>query len=53
MAAREHWHLFTWWQTLPHTPVLNPGVRPVVTSRVQEEYLTRPVGLPEDSDGTG
>jgi hypothetical protein len=53
LAAREHWHLFTWWQTLPHTPVLNPGVRPVVTSRVQEEYLTRPVGLPEDSDGTG
>ena len=48
LAVRRHWHLFTWWQTLPHTPVLNPGLRPVVTARVQEEYLTSPVGLPEE-----
>ncbi len=46
LAAREHWHLFTWWQTLPHAPVLSPGLRPVVTARVQEAYLTLPVGLP-------
>jgi hypothetical protein len=48
LAVREHWPLFTWWQTLPHTPVLNPGLRPVVTARVREEYLTLPVGRPED-----
>ena len=47
LAVREHPQLFTWWQTLPHTPVLNPALRPVVTARVQEEYLTRPVGPQE------
>ncbi len=48
LSARTDWRPFTWWQTLPQTPVLAPGLRPVVTARVQQEYLNRPI-----ADGGG
>jgi hypothetical protein len=44
LAAREHFHPFFWWETLPHTPILSPGLRPAVTPRVKQVYLTQPVG---------
>lgn len=48
LAAREHWLVFTPWDTMPMTPILSPGLRPAVTQRVKEEYLTRPLEVSAD-----
>ncbi len=44
LEARVVWYPMSIWETLPTTPVLNPGLRPVVTERVRTEYFTMPIG---------
>ncbi len=44
LDARPMWYPLSVWETLPTTPVLNPGLRPLVSDRVVRDYLTLPVG---------
>jgi hypothetical protein len=44
LAARDRWSPFTGWDVTPYSAVLQPTLRLVVTDRVREYYLTRPLG---------
>lgn len=44
LGARAVWYPLAVWETLPLTPVLHPGIRPLVTAAVREAYVTLPVG---------
>ncbi|MFJ8043910.1 hypothetical protein ACIRBX_25760 [Kitasatospora sp. NPDC096147] len=44
LAARERWWPYKAWDAVPDDPVLQPALRLVVTDRVREQYLTRPIG---------
>ena len=44
LGARAVWSPLDIWDTLPITPVLNPGLRPLVTAAVREAYFSLPVG---------
>lgn len=44
LGARAVWYPLDVWDTLPVTPVLNPGLRPLVTAAVRDAYFTLPVG---------
>ncbi|MFJ1702153.1 hypothetical protein [Kitasatospora sp. NPDC088346] len=52
IAAHGRWWPFAKWDALPDPPVLQPTLRPVVTDRVREHYLTRPIGPEARSDRT-
>ncbi|MFF3496766.1 hypothetical protein ACFYWS_36125 [Streptomyces sp. NPDC002795] len=44
LAAHGRWHPYMKWDAIPTDPVLQPTLRLVVTDRVREHYLTRPIG---------
>ncbi|MFJ9178750.1 hypothetical protein [Streptomyces sp. NPDC102360] len=44
LAAHSVWHPYMKWDALPTDPVLQPTLRLVVSDRVREHYLTRPIG---------
>jgi hypothetical protein len=44
LAARGRWWPYMKWDAIPDDPVLQPTLRLVVTDRVREHYLTRPIG---------
>lgn len=44
LGARVVWYPLAVWDTLPITPVLHPGLRPLITAAVREAYFTLPVG---------
>jgi len=50
LAARLRWWPFATWDAIPDPPVLQPALRLVVTDRVREDYLTRPIGPEAGSD---
>ncbi|MFJ4189377.1 hypothetical protein [Kitasatospora sp. NPDC089509] len=44
LAAHSRWWPFAKWDALPDAPVLQPTLRLVVTDKVRDHYLTRPIG---------
>ncbi|MGK4580389.1 hypothetical protein [Kitasatospora sp. HPMI-4] len=44
LAAQSRWWPYMKWDAIPDDPVLQPTLRLVVTDRVREQYLTRPIG---------
>ncbi|GAA4875645.1 hypothetical protein [Kitasatospora terrestris] len=44
LAAHDRWWPYMRWDAIPDAPVLQPTLRLVVTDRVREHYLTRPIG---------
>lgn len=44
LAAHDRWWPYMKWDAIPAGPVLQPTLRLVVTDRVREQYLTRPIG---------
>ncbi|MER8182695.1 hypothetical protein [Kitasatospora sp. NPDC094015] len=50
LAAHERWWPSAKWDAVPDPPVLQPALRLVVTDRVREHYLTRPIGPEARSD---
>ena len=44
LAAHDRWWPYMKWDAIPDAPVLQPTLRLVVTDRVREHYLTRPIG---------
>jgi len=45
VASATSWYPFASWETLPLTPVLNPGLRPALTERVTDAFWRKPIGL--------
>lgn len=45
LGARADWWPLNWWETLPRTPPLAPGLRPALTAGVIEAHLTLPVAV--------
>lgn len=50
LAAHERWWPYASWDAIPDSMVLQPTLRLVVTDRVREHYLTRPIGPEARSD---
>ncbi|MEU9126651.1 hypothetical protein AB0D08_00815 [Kitasatospora sp. NPDC048540] len=50
LAAHGRWWPYMRWDAIPDSMVLQPALRPVVTDRVREHYLTRPIGPEARSD---
>ncbi|MFF0297761.1 hypothetical protein ACFYST_30485 [Kitasatospora sp. NPDC004614] len=44
LAAHGRWWPYMKWDAIPEAPVLQPTLRLVLTERVREYYLTRPIG---------
>ncbi|MET9177214.1 hypothetical protein ABZX88_03180 [Kitasatospora aureofaciens] len=44
LAAHSRWWPFAKWDAIPDAPVLQPTLRLVVTDKVRDHYLTRPIG---------
>ncbi|GAA3007159.1 hypothetical protein GCM10020229_18650 [Kitasatospora albolonga] len=44
LAARGRWWPYMKWDAIPDDPVIQPVLRLVVSDRVREQYLTRPIG---------
>ena len=45
VASAASWYPVAVWDTLPITPVLNPGLRPALTERVTDAFWREPIGL--------